>query len=213
MVEINIHRNWSYHVCCLIVSALALFNRGFWYAAFLLGASTLVTMVHELSHAMVARIVSFKVKKIRVWPWHGYTEMDRNDGEHENARWLAIVFAGPVGGWVATFAIYTITLYFELPLGLTGALHLLYLAVSADTVINLLPLYNFDGRQMADTLKVILADTKMHSKADDTQSDIPPQPASSLPTANEFSKVQSVHADTTQLREQSQRVDKARNAA
>ena len=183
MVKINIHRNWSYHVCCMVVSAIVLFKWGFWHAAFLVGATVFIITVHELSHAAAARIVGMKVQRVRVYPGYGYTQLATTEDDWKKPRWLAIVVAGPVSGWFTTYAVYAATLHLGLPVGLTGVLHLLFLAVSADTLVNLLPIGNLDGGHLAETLKVLFWGERQYRITDDTNSNIQPQHVSDLPAA------------------------------
>lgn len=165
MNENSRQRDWSYHVCCMIVAGIALACGCFLAAVVCVVGSTVVILIHELAHAAVARLVGIRIKRIRVWPWHGYTELDATDEECLTLRFAAVAVAGPLAGLVAAAIAHVAATQLALPGVLADSLRLLSLALCGDTVINLLPVWRFDGKFAANALAAVWQAARTRAKA------------------------------------------------
>ncbi len=148
-------RQWSYHVCCMVAAGGAL-ACGLWLeAALCVAGSTVVIVIHELAHVAVGKLVGVRIKGTHILPWHGYTRLTATQAERQTVGFLAFALAGPLAGLASAGIAYIVAAQMALPAALAGGLRLLSLALCGDTVVNLLPVWRFDGKFAANALKAI----------------------------------------------------------
>ena len=103
-------------------------------------------VLHELSHALVARRYELPIKSITLFLFGGVAEMDEEPASPKVEFLMAI--AGPIASFVLAIGFYVLSLVgsaIGLPLGVVGVCSYLALINGVLALFNLLPAFPLDG--------------------------------------------------------------------
>ncbi|MCU6480208.1 Zn-dependent protease [Arthrobacter silviterrae] len=112
-------------------------------------------LVHELAHALAAKMYGWPTHKIVLNLWGGHTEFDFSTATPGRA--LVVAFAGPVGNFVLAAAAYPLMLSLQMPTSRAGAIALLLTNIFlwANVLIgafNVLPGLPLDGGRLVESI-------------------------------------------------------------
>ncbi len=150
------HRHLSYYVGAMIATGMALLTCGKMEGACCLIGSTLIVLFHEFGHIATARLMGEKVTEFQVRPWGGYCNFAPYEGKYELPKFLVVCVMGPLIGWLVALTIYVGIPKTILAPELIEVLNLWFMAITLDTLVNLLPVWRFDGKHALNTAKEIL---------------------------------------------------------